>query len=99
MKPDDRKPNIVELDKLAREGQLWSIEVVYELDKEACSMRYYNQTNPEVMRIREAIFRAGFIIPLKDKDGQPLTGSYQVIPPMDILKVYLHRQTEYFRGV
>lgn len=99
MKPNDRKPDIVELDKLAREGQLWSIEVIYENEKEVCSMRYYNQTNPEVMRIREAVFRAGFIIPVKDKNGQPITGSYQVIPPLDILKVFLHRQSEYFKGV
>ena len=99
MKPNSQKPDIVELDKLAREGQLWSIEVLYELEKEVCSMRYFNQTNAEVMRIREAIFRAGFVIPVKDKNGQPVKGSYQVVPPLDIFKVFLHRQTEYFKGV
>lgn len=99
MKPNDRNPDITELDKLARQGQLWSIEVLYQHKKEACRLAYYNKTNPEVMRIREAIFRAGFVIPMKDGNGQPVQGSYQVIPPLDILEVFLHRQTEYFKGV
>lgn len=99
MKPNDQKPDIVELDRLAKEGQLWSIEVLYEHKKAACRLAYYNKTNPEVMRIREAIFRAGFVIPMKDQHGQPVKGSYQVIPPLDILEVFLHQQSEYFKGV
>lgn len=99
MKPNDQKPDIVELDRLAKEGQLWSIEVLYEHKKAACRLAYYNKTNPEIMRMREAIFRAGFVVPMTDENGQPVQGSYQVIPPLDILEVFLHRQSEYFRGV
>lgn len=94
-----QKPDIVELDRLAKEGKLWSIEVLYEHKKSTCAMRYYNQTNEQVMRIREAVFRAGFVIPMKDKDGQPVAGSYQVIPPLDIIEMFLHKQKEYFKGV
>lgn len=94
-----QKPDIVELDRLAKEGKLWSIEVLYEHKKATCAMRYYNQTNEQVMRIREAIFRAGFVIPMKGSNGEPVKGSYQVIPPLDILEVFLHQQSGYFNGV
>lgn len=99
MKPNNQKPEIVELDRLAKEGKLWCIETYYNRNQETCIMRYYNQTNDQVMRIREAVFRAGFIIPVKDKSGQPVKGSYRVIPPMDIVDMILTQQTGYFDGV
>jgi hypothetical protein len=99
MSNQHKQAEITELDRLAKEGKLWSIEVLYEHRKETCRLAYYNKTNEEIMRIREAIFRAGFVIPVKDPQGQPVKGSYQIIPPLDILEVFLHRQTEYFRGV
>lgn len=92
------KPTITELDNLAHAGQLWSIEVLYEHKKKTCRMTYMNQTNDQVKVKLEKIFRSGFVIAVKDGDDVPVKGSYQVIPPLDIIEVYCHQQSGYFNG-
>jgi hypothetical protein len=89
-------PEIIELEKLGDEGKLWAIEIFYTVDGEVKKMVYKNQTNPQVMAIRRAIFQVGIIIPVKDQHGAPVGGSWQIISPMDLGNVFLHKQSGYF---
>lgn len=81
---------------MGERGELWAIEIQYTVNNEVCLMWYRNQTNPQVMAIRKAIFQVGIIIPLKDQNGAPVAGSWQIISPMDLGNVFLHKQTGYF---
>lgn len=90
------QPKIEDLEKLGKEGKLWGIEIIYQHRSEAKRLTYRNQTNEQIMKIRDAIFRVGFVIPVKDQHGVIINGSFQIIPPLDIVEVFLHRQTGYF---
>lgn len=85
-----------ELEKMGKNGELWAIEIFYTLNGEVCRLEYRNQTNPQVMSIRRAIFQVGIVIQAKTEAGVPINGTWQVISPMDLGQVFLHKQSGYF---
>jgi len=75
---------------LGHEGKLWALEVLYNHEGEVCREWKKNLRNSEVMRLREDIFRVGFLVRVDE-------GLWEIIPPSQIKSVYLQRQTKYFR--
>lgn len=82
-------PEILALQQLGRDGKLWTIEVVYNYHNEAKRVRTRNQTDAEVRKYREEMFRYGLTIPIEP-------GHWQIICPYDIMQVDLYRQSGYF---
>ena len=84
-------PELIDMYKLGQAGKLWTIEIIYVLDGETKVEKKRNLRRAEVMLLREDIFKVGFLI------GQT-TDCWRVITPLDIDKVFLHRQSGYFSG-
>ena len=93
--PDGAKSYIPEevkkLYELGAAGKLWTISIQFALDGETKMNIHRNLRRNEVMNLRGSIFQYGFLHPVGD-------GHWLIIPPMDIQKVYLDRQSGYFSG-
>jgi hypothetical protein len=82
---------IRQLQELGQAGKLWALQIVFTWDGETKTVTHRNLTNAQVMQIRKDIFLCGFIHPISQ-------GSWRVVCPIDIDRVYLDRQSGYFSG-
>lgn len=88
----DANPEQAERRKQAgAKKQLWTVEIIYNLDSESCRVLKRNLYDNEVQVLRENMFRYGFPVPVEP-------GHWRIIPPMDIARVDLVRQTGFFEG-
>jgi len=85
--------HLKELVEMGAAGKLWTLECEYVLDSEWKLLRWRNLTDKECMERRLKMFQVGFSIPVH---GEP--GHWRIICPADIKKVFLHRQSGYFKG-
>lgn len=90
--PDEYpSPEIVEMQTLGSEGKLWTLTTIYNIDAETKQHVERNLKVGEVKKKRSEYFREGFAVRLGE-------GSYLIVPPFDILRMYLDRQDKYFGG-
>jgi len=85
--PDEQQ----KLHELGQAGKLWTLSIVFTWDGETKTAVHRNLTNQQVMKLRSSIFEYGFIHPIA-------AGSWRVVCPLDIDRVYLDRQSGYFSG-
>lgn len=82
-----------ELVEMGAAGKLWTLECEYVIDSEWKILRWRNLTDKECMERRLKMFQVGLTIPVH---GEP--GFWRIICPTDLKRVFLHRQTGYFKG-
>ena len=82
---------VAQLQELGLAGKLWALSIVFTWDGETKTVIHRNLTNQQVMKLRSSIFEYGFIHPIA-------AGSWRVVCPLDIDRVYLDRQSGYFSG-
>lgn len=89
--PPDRQDSyeVSELKALGAEGKLWTLETIYNLDSETRRFVERNLEVSEVRKKRRIYFHEGFALRLE-------SGSYLVVPPFDIIRMYLNKQVSYF---
>lgn len=78
-----------ELERLGAEGNLWSIDVIYDVGNGETKHHWRrNMTGRKTMDFRKRMFLFGFEIMTRP-------GEWEIICPIDIRKVYMYRQTRY----
>ena len=87
-KPNLTPDEIQDLNEMAKNGQLWGVEISYTSGQETKRLYYHNRTNAQVMEIRRNLFTIGFVVPIGDK-------TFRVVSPFDILDVILCKQDSY----
>ncbi len=74
---------------LGKQGKLWTIELVYQLDKKVIVSTHRNLLSSKIMDLRGSLFSHGYLIPVGE-------GHWKVIPPMDYISIDIYRQSAYF---
>lgn len=69
-------------------GNLWTVEILFSAYVSPGELRRHvvkNLLGNELMKFREAVFRAGLLLPIAPRQ-------WQIIPPADILHIEVFRQ-------
>lgn len=91
MANENTPPDLEQLQKLGLAGKLWTLAIIFTWDGETRRLLHRNLTNAQQRDLRSEIFEYGFLHPVT-KD------SWRVVCPLDIDKVFLDKQSNYFPG-
>jgi hypothetical protein len=82
-------PDISKLKTLGKEGKLWSLTVVYDVDGVTKQLTRRNMTGEQLMAFRKTMFNAGFTLMVEP-------GHWKIVCPMDIKTADCYQQRDYF---